>query len=174
MLSFTFIITGFNIFRVKEFFLIIENTFFGILYSIFGTLFLTHFYSKDFTLYINGNGGFVGNYLNQTSLNSLIRINESISYYTLILLVSILFLISINFNLKNFNKNIKRIFNFFSNDKTKNYTDKSEIINEYIPQDEIKNLIQEDLPFIKSENKSELKIKFKLPGLDLLKIPTKK
>ena len=45
----------------------------------------------------------------------------------------------------------------------KNYTDKSEIINEYIPQDEIKNLIQEDLPFIKSENKSETKIKFKLP-----------
>jgi S-DNA-T family DNA segregation ATPase FtsK/SpoIIIE len=37
----------------------------------------------------------------------------------------------------------------------KNYTDKSEIINEYIPQDEIKNLIQEDLPFIKNENKNE-------------------
>ena len=48
---------------------------------------------------------------------------------------------------------------------------KSEIINEYIPQDEIKNLIQEDLPFIKSENKSpDKKIKFKLPTLDLLKI----
>jgi len=56
----------------------------------------------------------------------------------------------------------------------RNYTDKSEIINEYIPQDEIKNLIQEDLPFIKSENKTEIKIKFKLPGLDLLKTPTKK
>jgi S-DNA-T family DNA segregation ATPase FtsK/SpoIIIE len=54
------------------------------------------------------------------------------------------------------------------------YTDKSEIINEYIPQDEIKNLIQEDLPFIKSENNSEIKIKFKLPNLDLLKIPSKK
>ena len=41
----------------------------------------------------------------------------------------------------------------------KNYTDKSEIINEYIPQDEIKNLIQEDLPFIKSENNRENKLK---------------
>ena len=30
------------------------------------------------------------------------------------------------------------------------------------------------MPFIKSENKSETKIKFKLPSLDLLKIPTKK
>ena len=174
LLSFTFIITGFNIFKGKEFFLIIENTFFGILYSIFGTLFLTHFYSKDFTLYINGNGGFVGNYLDQTFLNSLIRTNESISYYILILLVLILFLISINFNHKNFYKNIKKIFNFFSNDKTKNYTDKSEIINEYIPQDEIKNLIQEDLPFIKTENIPENKIKFKLPDLDLLKTPSKK
>ena len=174
LLSFTLILTGFNIFKGKEFFLIIENIFFGILYSIFGTLFLTYFYSEGFTLHINGNGGFVGNYLNQTFLNSLIRINESISYYILILLVLILFLISINFNLKNFNKNIKKIFNFFSNDKTKNYTDKSEIINEYIPQDEIKNLIQEDLPFIKTENISENKIKFKLPDLDLLKTPSKK
>jgi S-DNA-T family DNA segregation ATPase FtsK/SpoIIIE len=56
----------------------------------------------------------------------------------------------------------------------RNYTDRSEIINEYIPQDEIKNLIQEDLPFIKSENKAEIKIKFKLPGLNLLKTSTKK
>ena len=95
LLSFTFIITGFNIFKGKEFFLIIENTFFGILYSIFGTLFLTHFYSEDFTLYINGNGGFVGNYLDQTFLNSLIRTNKSISYYILILLVLILSLIHI-------------------------------------------------------------------------------
>ena len=174
LLSFTFIITGFNIFKVKDFFLIIENTFFGILYSIFGTLFLTHFYSKDFTLYINGNGGFVGNYLNQSFLNTLIRTNESISYYILILLVLILFLISINFNHKNFYKNIKKIFNFLSNNKTKNYTDKSEIINEYIPQDQIKNLIQEDLPFIKTENVTENKIKFRLPDLDLLKTPSKK
>ena len=43
LLSFTLIITGFNIFKGKEFFLIIENIFFGILYSIFGTLFLTLF-----------------------------------------------------------------------------------------------------------------------------------
>ena len=44
LLSFTFIITGFNIFKGKEFFLIIENIFFGILYSVFGSLFLTYFY----------------------------------------------------------------------------------------------------------------------------------
>ena len=174
LISFTFIITGVNIFKLKEFFLIIENTFFTILYSIFGTLFLTQFYSKAFTLYINGNGGFIGNYLNQTFFGSLIQLNETIFYYFLILLISFLFLISINFNPKSFYFISKKFFNFLLKKSEKNYTDKSEIINEYIPQDEIKNLIQEDLPFIKNENKSENKIKFKLPSLDLLKTPTKK
>jgi S-DNA-T family DNA segregation ATPase FtsK/SpoIIIE len=107
LLSITIIITGINIFRKKEFFLIIENTFFGILYSIFGTLFLAHFYSNNFELYINGNGGFIGNYLDQTFLNSLIKINENIFYYVLIFLILFLFFISINFNTK---KNHKLLF----------------------------------------------------------------
>ena len=174
LVSFTFIITGINITRTKEFFLIIENTFFITLYSIFGTLFFTYFYSKGFTLYINGNGGFVGAYFNQTFFNSLIQINENIFYYILILIILFLFLISINFSPKKFYLSIKLIWGMFFNRKEKNYTDKSEIINEYIPQDEIKNLIQEDLPFIKTENKNESKIKFQLPSLNLLKIPNKK
>jgi len=173
LISFTLIITGINIFRIKEFFLIIENIFFATLYCIFGTLFLTFFYSKDFVLYINGNGGFIGNYLSQTFLNSLIQINENLSYYILILLISILFLISINFSPTKFLIFIKNLLFLFSKNESNIYTDKSEIINEYIPQDEIKNLIQEDLPFIKSEKVSNDKIKFKLPSLDLLKIPTK-
>ena len=41
--------------------------------------------------------------------------------------------------------------------KEKNYTNENEIISEFIPQEEITNLIQEDLPFIKSENKSPSK-----------------
>jgi len=63
----------------------------------------------------------------------------------------------------------------FTASNPKNYTDKNEIINEYIPQEEIKNLIQEDLPFIKAEKmKLESKSKFDLPNIELLKIPTKK
>jgi len=174
LISFTYIITGINIFRVKEFFLIIENSFYIILYSIFGTLFLTYFYSDIFTYYINGNGGFVGSYFRETFLASIIMLNENLSYYFMIVIILILFLVSINFNLKTFISNIKIIFNLFFKKEIKNYTDKSEVISEYIPQDEIKNLIQEDLPFIKSENKLENKVKFKLPNLDLLKLPTKK
>ena len=174
LVSFTFIVTGINIFRIKEFSLIIENTFFVTLYCILGSLFLTHFYSDGFVLYINGNGGFIGNYLDQTFLNSIININPKIFYFILVLLIIIVFLISINFKPLKFWLFVKKLLNLFNKNGERNYTNKSEIINEYIPQDEIKNLIQEDLPFIKSENKSENKIKFKLPSLDLLKIPTKK
>ena len=174
LISLTFIITGINILRSKEFILIIENIFFTVFYCIFGTLFLTHYYSDAFTLYINGNGGFVGSFLNQTYLNQILLINSQISYYFLIILILFLFLKSINFNLFKFYELIFKSLNFFKKEREKNYTDKSEIISEYIPQEEIRNLIQEDLPFIKAENKADSKIKFKLPSLELLKIPSKK
>jgi len=173
LVSLTLIVTGINIFRHKEFFLIIENLFFSVIFSIFSSLFFAYFYTNAFSLYINGNGGFVGNYLNQTFLINIIQINETFFYYFLIIVILALFLISINFNIIKFFSFIKKIFYFITKSKQKNYTEKSEIISEYIPQDEIKNLIQEDLPFIKAENKKNNIIKFKLPSLNLLKFPTK-
>ncbi|WP_145596619.1 DNA translocase FtsK [Candidatus Pelagibacter sp. FZCC0015] len=173
LISLTFIFTGINIIRHKEFFLIIENTFFIILYSLFGALFFANFYSNAFTLYINGNGGFVGSFLNETFLNSLIEINATLSYYMLIVIILFVFLISINFNLIKFFIFLKKILKFLNKNNEKNYTNKNEIINEYIPQEEIKNLIQGDLPFIKTENKNTVKTTFKLPSVDLLKIPSK-
>ncbi len=170
LISLTFIITGINLIKEKDFLLIITNTFFVVLYCIFGTLFLAHFYTNAFTLYINGNGGFIGGYLNKTVLNEILIINEGLSFYILILIILIFFLISINFNPITFYNTLKNILSR----KEKNYTNKSEIINEYIPQDEIKNLIQEDLPFIRAENNKDIKIKFKLPNLNLLKEPDTK
>ena len=174
LIPFTLTLTGINIFKTKDFFLFVENNFFIILYLLFGSLFFAHYYHSAYTLYINGNSGFVGQYLNQTFLKSLLLINESIFFYILILINLFFFLTSINFSPRNFFNFVKKIFYLFFKNDNKNYTDKSEIINEYIPQDQIKNLIQEDLPFIKNENQSETKIKFKLPSIDLLKIPTKK
>ena len=176
LIPFTLVFTGINIFKDKSFFLIIENFFFIILYSFFGSLFLSFFYQDAFTLYINGNGGFVGNYLNQTFLNDIIILNINISYYSLILLIIFLFLVSINFNLQKFLNTINKFIYFFSKkNNNKNYTDKTEIINEYIPQDEIKNLIQEDLPFIKVEKNQTIgKIKFSLPSINLLRTPSQK
>ena len=169
LVSLTLIFTGINIIVKKDFFSIIENIFYSILYSIFGSVFLNHFYNTAFALFINGNGGFVGNYLNEKFFKNLISLSENISYYFLIILIVLLFLLSVNFSLKKILNFLKKV-NFLNSKKNKNYTDKSEVINEYIPQEEIKNLIQEDLPFIKA---NEIK-KFKLPTIDLLKIPSKK
>ena len=174
LLPITFFFTGINILLKKEFFLIIENFFYSILYLVFAVLFLNHFYKEAYTLYINGNGGFVGIYLDQTFLNTLININENIFYYILLIFVIFFFLASINFNPKTFYLIIKKIFKLIFKNNEKNYTDKSELISEYIPQEEIKNLIQEDLPFIKAEKiSSSSKLKFKLPTIDLLKSPSK-
>ena len=175
LLPITYIFTGLNIFKKKEVLLIIENTFLIILYSIFGSLFFSIFFSENFELYINGGGGFIGNYLAKTFVGNFIKSYENFFYYFLILLTIFLFFLSINFNLKNFWHGIKKLANIILRNKNKSYTDQSELINEFIPQEEIKDLIQEDLPFIKAENnKSSNKTKFSLPSIDLLKIPTKK
>tara|TARA_B100001057_G_scaffold123218_1_gene122068 strand:+ start:69 stop:2159 length:2091 start_codon:yes stop_codon:yes gene_type:complete len=175
LISFTYLITGINIFRNKDLFLIIENTFFSIFYCVLGALFFDFFYNDTFELYINGNGGFIGQYLSKTFIGDILNTQVLISYYFLILSIFSFFLISINFNPKKIWNTLKKIIKYVSRDKSKIYTDKSEVISEYIPQEEIKNLIQEDLPFIKAEKlKESEKIKFKLPNIDLLKVPTKK
>ena len=175
LIPFTLIFSGINIVLNKKIFLILESIFYSVLYSSFGSLFFSFFYPTAFNLYINGNGGFIGKYLETTFLTSLININSQISYYFLILIILILFLISIHFKVIYFYKLIKKLFKLIFIKKEKSYTNENEIINEFIPQEEITNLIQEDLPFIKSENKSpSKKIRFKLPTIDLLKIPTQK
>ena len=140
----------------------------------FGSLFFSKFYSENFTLYINGSGGFVGNYLSENFLINLLNRYDDFSYYLLLLLTLLFFILSINFNLKNFISSVKKILNFLFNKNSKSYTNKDELINEFIPQDEIKDIIQEDLPFIKAENNRSTKTKFSLPSIDLLKTPTKK
>ena len=175
LISITLIITGLNIFKKKDLFLIIENTFFSIFYCIFGAVFFNFFHQNTFDLYINGNGGFVGTYLIQTFIGDLINLQTTFSYYFLIIIVIGFFLISVNFNPKQFWNSLLRIINYLTKNKNKPYADKSELISEYIPQEEIKNLIQEDLPFIKADKlKENMKTKFKLPELNLLKNPTKK
>ena len=171
LIPLTFLITGFNIFKRKNIFLLFGNTFFIIFYSIIGSSFFNFYYTEAFELYIHGNGGFVGNYINQLFLGNIISINENIFYYSLIILIFILFLFSINFQIKNF----VSFINFFTRKTTKNYEKENEVIKEYIPQQEIKNLIQEDLPFIKADqSQTNNQKKFKLPPIDLLKVPSKK
>jgi S-DNA-T family DNA segregation ATPase FtsK/SpoIIIE len=175
LIPITYIITGINIFKKKEILLLIENSFYVVIYSIIGGIFFNFFYNESFELFINGNGGFVGSYFNQSLFEKIININQTIFYYSFIILIFLFFFLSINFKIKNSIMLIKSIINLIFRKTSKNYTKENEIIKEYIPQQEIKNLIQEDLPFIKAEQNQLLsKKKFLLPTNNLLKIPDKK
>ena len=118
LFSFTLIFTGIKMIISKNFFLIIENLFYSILYLIFGSLFFSYFYNTAFALFINGNGGFVGTYLSENIFNNLIIINESLSYYLIIALISVFFLLSINFNAKKFYNFLKKISSSLNKKKT--------------------------------------------------------
>ncbi len=170
----TFFFSGINVFKKKEIYLIVENTFFIIVYCFFGCLFFSFFYTETFKLHINGNGGFLGNYLGETFIKNIISSNNEFFYYVLILFTITFFLISINFNVKNFLYTFKKMIKFIFKPNQKSYTNKNEIIDEFIPQEEIKDLIQEDLPFIKTESNKLTNNKFLIPSIDLLKIPSKK
>ena len=169
-ISFTIFFTGINLIKNKKFLIIIENIFFAIFYSILGSLFLTTFYPNSFSLSINGNGGFVGNFFQDTFLTNLINFNKDISYYILIVIVIILFLRSINFSVS-FIKNLFLKITKIKKNETKNF-DYDQV--EVEPQvDEAEKLIQEDLPFNKKTSENKTIHKFKLPSTEFLKKPTK-
>ena len=173
LIPLSYFLSGIRVIKEKKIFFLIENTLYITIYSILGALFFSYFYNEAFYLYINGNGGFVGVYLSQIFFKSGVIPYENIFYYILALSIVLFFLLSFNFNPKKFVKSIRIILSSIFKKDQKNYTNKNEVINEYIPQDEIKNLIQEDLPFIKADKNQSKITKFKIPSTELLNIPTK-
>ena len=93
LISVTLIFTGISIFQKKDLLLMIENVFYTIPYSLIGASFFSYFYKSTFELYINGNGGFIGNYINQTFFNNIISSNEVIFYYLFISIIIYSFLL---------------------------------------------------------------------------------
>ena len=85
------VFTGFFIFKKKNIFLIIQKNFYVVLYSLLGSLFLAYFYQNSFILNIHGNGGFIGNYLNQVFFNNLIFSYEDFFFFFLSISSIILF-----------------------------------------------------------------------------------
>ncbi len=174
LISFTIFFTGVSLIINKKFLIIIENIFYSIIYTIFGSLFFSTFYQNSFSLFINGNGGFVGNFFQNTFLSNLINLNKNISYYFILILVMIVFLTSINFSIKYF----LNIFKFFIKKIKKIKNENPTTINNIQDENEaiIENVnkpTQEDLPFNTKNTEAINKNKFKLPSIDYLKKPTK-
>ena len=171
----TIFFTGINVIRSKKFLLIIENLFYCVLYIIFGTLFFSFFYPNSFWLSFNGNGGFVGKFFQNSFLSPIINLNQDISYYFLILLISVIFLISINFSISYFYNLLKKIHHLIKKNKSKS---NDNVINrlQYYESTGTKSeiLVQENLPFTNNiSNTSVNTKKFKLPPIEFLKQPSK-
>ncbi len=175
LIPISLIITSISVIIDKKILYVIESLFFIILYIITGTLFFTVFHSESYWLTINGNNGFVGNLFEETFLISFINTNVKISYIILACLISLFFLLSINFKIKY----LKYIFSFFTKSKSETTKSSYENINEspisendYISSE---TRIQKNFSFDKNViTPNQKSIKYKLPSIDFLKSSTKK
>ena len=171
LIPFSLLFTGLSITINKKLIIIIENIFFIILYIIAATFFFGIFHKETYWLIINGNNGFVGDLMSETIIADFLKINKSVSYYLLIFIIILFFLLSSNFK-------ISHILNFFSilkkifSSKKDNSINRENIFKESSTFEKAKEPpIQEDLF---ASNKSILKdIKIKLPLIDFLKKPEK-
>ena len=176
LVSITIFITGINVIRSKKTIILLENLFFVVLYSLIGSLFFTIFYSDSFWLSINGNGGFLGKFLNKSSIFSYIDPNHTIYFYLFLLIILFLFLLSINFHPKKFLVFVKTfsISKFKRKEPTQNFNEEVKDTSAEVSA-ETKNLTQEYFSFSKPKNENTIKKnKFILPSIDLLKSPPKK
>ena len=171
----SFIFVSIFVILNKKILHIIESLFFVILYSILGTLFFTVFHTETYWLMINGNNGFIGSLFKETFLINLIKLNNQISYIILIFLIIVFFLLSINFKLK-YLKTITTIF--LKSKKVANKRIEDNIDENLINENDYVNVetrVQENFSFDKNVTPPDKRtIKYKLPSLDFLKLPTKK
>ena len=175
LVSFLFAIsiffTGTNVIIKKKPLVILENFFFIIIYSLFGSLFLNFYYKASFWLPVNGNGGFVGEMLSNSFFLSLVKLNEQIAFYILIVLVIFLFLLSINFRINFILSVIKFLFRKKNEDhnKSENLNQNEKVLDTNTSRVQ-SNFSFEDI----TKPKSNSKIKYKLPSIDYLNSPSKK
>ncbi len=171
----SFIFISLSVIIEKKIIHIIESLFFIILYSITGALFFTVFHTETYWLTINGNSGFLGNLFDETFFVKLVNLNHQISYITLIILISLFFLLSVNFKINH----VKLVIKIFSKSKkeipksiVENYNENSLSETNYVNNE---TRIQENFTFERDNDSPGRKmVKYKLPSLEFLKIPTKK
>ena len=175
LVPFSFFFISLLVIIEKKLLYIIESLFFIILYTITGTLFFTVFHTETFWLTINGNNGFIGSLFEESFLINLINLNNKISYVILIFLITLFFLLSINFKFKYFGyiiKIFKKSKKIPNNNVVENYEENLTSENHYINNE---TRIQENFSFDKNLTPTKKNIiKYKLPSVDFLKNPSRR
>ena len=160
----TIIFSAINIFFKKTPSIIVNNIFLVVCYSLIGTFFLSVFLTSPYFLYINGNGGFVGNFLNESVFLKLEFLDNKITYYFSLITFILLFVLSLNPN----SYWIKIFIRKKKDDQVK---------DQIISQDQQfkeKETVQETFNLSESISEPKKVGAFKLPSLDFLKVPEKK
>jgi S-DNA-T family DNA segregation ATPase FtsK/SpoIIIE len=160
----TIIFSAINIFFKKAPSIIVNNIFLVVCYSLIGTFFLSVFLTSPYFLYINGNGGFVGNFLNESVFLKLEFLNNKITYYFSLITFILLFVLSLNPN----SYWIKIFIRKKKGDRVKD-----QIVSQD-PQFKEKETVQETFNLSESISEPKKVGTFKLPPLDFLKVPEKK
>ena len=160
----TIIFSAINIFFKKTPSIILNNIFLVVCYSLIGTFFLSVFLTLPYFLYINGNGGFVGNFLNESVFLKLEFLNNKITYYFSLITFILLFVLSLNPN----SYWIKIFIRKKKGDRVKD-----QIVSQD-PQFKEKETVQETFNLSESISEPKKVGAFKLPSLDFLKVPEKK
>ena len=177
LISFLFSISiffnGISIIRNKNFSNLLRNFFYSIIYIAFGSAFLSIFYPNSYWLIINGNGGFVGNYINDLVLETTQLTNQNIIYTILLIFSFGFFFLSLNINIKTVINFFKILFKKIFTKKVivENFDNLDEKYQNTILQENNKEIKQADLPFQQNQKN---KNKFILPSIGLLKLPPAK
>ena len=78
LIPFSLLFTGLSITINKRLIILVENIFFIILYIIVSTFFFSIFHKETYWLVINGNNGFIGDFMSNTVIVDLLNINKKI------------------------------------------------------------------------------------------------
>ena len=166
---FTFFFTGIKIVNSKQIVIIIENFFYLVIYTLIGTLFFSIHYEESFSL-INGNGGFTGFYLKEFPIFNFFESENKIIFALHIFLILFFFCISINFTLNVFRIIYKKVKRIKNKEKEEIYINNEILINENLQVNNKDTNIrqQEDLPFGSIDKDINVRLKFKLPKIEIL------
>tara|TARA_B100001123_G_scaffold252400_1_gene281593 strand:+ start:356 stop:2458 length:2103 start_codon:yes stop_codon:yes gene_type:complete len=179
LLCITIFFTGIFVVKDKKLENILTNSFYSIIYIASGSIVLNNFEKLSQWVIFNGNGGFVGSYLNNFFYRFTGLVDEKIIFFIFLSLAVIFFLLSIKFNIKTFFKILKLIFFFlikffYSKPLGKKIDAENTIDFENETLQNIKTeTTQSNLPFINIEKKTNIK-KIKLPPVEYLKKASKK
>ena len=174
MIPITFFFTGIVIAISKNFLAIIENLFLIIVYILLASLFFSAFDETSYWLIINGKSGFLGDLYRETFILEFVKSSEDFSYYFLIALILLFFLKSLNFKFYYILNIFKKIILLFKNrSRSESITINTETEKNF--ETEINQVeVQENFSFDKKTEPVVKSVKFKLPTLEFLKLPTKK